>query len=110
MPPGTCILAWDLGVDVGLRHAPGNWQLNGQSPGQPLEDCKQFYELDCNNLRNFIDTLLFVVIHAFVWVFIAPRAIFCLAAASLVPFGCSPDFLHGPQSISADKQLVCLVC
>lgn len=26
----------DLGVEVevGLRHAPGNWQLNGQSPGQ----------------------------------------------------------------------------
>jgi len=48
------------------EHAHGNWQLNGQtneSPGSAnananvaIWDCKQFYELASNNLRNFIDT------------------------------------------------------
>lgn len=53
------------------HHAHKNWHLNGFA--QPLRtpppeypdhrpsaiDCKQFYELACNNLRNFIDTRLF---------------------------------------------------
>jgi len=56
-----------LGRRLCQEHAHGNWQLNGQqtrpngSPGTAdggMLDCKQFYELDCNNLRNFIDTWL----------------------------------------------------